>query len=742
MGIFSAKKKTYVSSTVYNLAGDINDRPDYLKSVVLGNMLTQKRFKPAQTIISTYQGGPGTRLRAYHRWARTNYRQIGISRDQITGKREFNAEAVAAAMLADFQITAFVDWIDSGRTDITMWGRQWMREYLPLKEPTDTWRVDFIEATNEAMIVFNDGTPPAVFKPQGYRTSGDWLYVSYSRPLTTNRWTTPKLFIYERGTGSAALDAMFLTAASTGEYIPFIPFRHESKFISPTYKPAVYEEAKSAYKKAIGNKYDDLIDKIADNQNIGDIDFAYVVFGVPFNTKDNASRKYMFAYFKHLMGNQVSSAAAYNSWAANQADTQYEVASWLNWRFDQEQNPAGDPLTGAAPYRPGVNSPPSNSVVITDNGPGATNLKLEMKWNSIQLTGGIGLGKPGAKKGEVWFTFVGSQTINASAYTNDEAENLKIDTIEAYHQVTDGTWEKLTIRGMQHINHIYDGKTVEITAAQALVDSDESGFIVPIHYDVFREMSLVDATQMSTQSATIVFNSYQVVKQKWYQTGWFKVILFIVIIAVVFVTGGFAAGGVGLLGTNAGVGMALGFAGVAATIAGVVANMVAAMILTKLITYVSVEVLGEKIGYIVAAIASFVALNVGVGLQSGQTLAMSLTNIMTPMNLLNLTNSVGNAYSQMLQQDTMGIIKKTNEALDDYREQSLKLQENYAENFGYGSAVFDPMSLTGVDQNFFSEPSETFLSRTLLTGSDIAQMGNDLITNFVELTLKNEFSED
>lgn len=274
------------------------------------------------------------------------------------------------------------------------------------------------------------------------------------------------------------------------------------------------------------------------------------------------------------------------------------------------------------------------------------------------------------------------------------------------------------------------------------MDDDDSGFLVPIQYDIFREMSLVDSTQLSTQCVNIIFNCYQIVKKKWYQKGWFKVFLIIAVIVITFYTGGLGGSAGGLLGGNAAVGAALGFAGAAAVIAGAVANMVAAMIVTKLITYVSVQALGDKIGSIVAAIATIVTLQIGAGLNSGQSMASMWSNFMSPTNLLNLTNSVGNGYAGMIQADTADILKKSAEAADDFRKQSLKLQENYAEQFGYGSAVFDPMSLTEAGGGFFTETSDAFLSRTLLTGIDIAQMSNDLITNFTELSLRNQFDED
>lgn len=741
MGLFSSKKKTYVSSVVYNLAGPIEDRPEYLKSVLLGNVMSRKPQRISEVIQPAYLGGAAMRLRNYHRWARTSYKQVGIPTDRFYGKPNFNGTAVAAALLADFEITAAVDWVDSGASQIDMWGRQWLRANMPEKEDTDTWSVDYIEDTSEALINFTDGTAPVRFDPVGYKPLGDWLYISYSRPLTVNRWTTPLLFIYQRGTGSAGLDALFERSASTGEYLPFIPIRHESKFLSSSYKPDVYKEAVKAYKKATGSKFSDLVENISKNEELDQIDFAYILFGVSFNIKDMSARRYMFKYLKHLMNNQVIGATTFNQWAANQPNITAGIGAWLEWAAQQKQNPVGQPVTGPAPGRPTLSAPPMNSVIIQDNGPGRTNMKMEITWYSILPSIGSGKGRQNAKVGDVWFTFVGGQTIVASAYTKDEAENLRVDTIEAYWQKSETEYEKLIIKGLAHINHIYNGKSVDITAAQALVDEDESGFIIPIHYDTFRDISLVDATQMATQSMNIVFNCYQIVKKKWYQRGLFKVILVIVVvvISVYFPPAGGVAGGI--LGPAATVGAALGFVGTAALVAGVVANMVAAMILTQLITYVSVELLGEKIGFMIAAIASFVALNVGTTMMNGGTLASSWSSMMQASNLLALTNAVGNGYAQMINADTADILKKSQEVADDYRQQTLELQEKYAQQFGYGTALFDPLSLTETGQTFFTETRESFLGRTLLTGSEIAQMGNDMIENFVELTLQNEFKE-
>ena len=68
MGFFGNKKKRYVSSTVYNLAGDEDKRPNFLKATVIGAVIAGKDSL-AQAIQDAYTTGPGTRLKRFNNWA-------------------------------------------------------------------------------------------------------------------------------------------------------------------------------------------------------------------------------------------------------------------------------------------------------------------------------------------------------------------------------------------------------------------------------------------------------------------------------------------------------------------------------------------------------------------------------------------------------------------------------------------------------------------------------------------------
>jgi hypothetical protein len=65
--------------------------------------------------------------------------------------------------------------------------------------------------------------------------------------------------------------------------------------------------------------------------------------------------------------------------------------------------------------------------------------------------------------------------------------------------------------------------------------------------------------------------------------------------------------------------------------------------------------------------------------------------------------------------------------------------DQYADVLGNDMGSIDPLTLTdstvGSLRAFTPEPPSVFLNRTLMTGSDIAELNSTLIANFAALTL-------
>jgi hypothetical protein len=229
----------------------------------------------------------------------------------------------------------------------------------------------------------------------------------------------------------------------------------------------------------------------------------------------------------------------------------------------------------------------------------------------------------------------------------------------------------------------------------------------------------------------MVFNCYQIVKQKWYQTGIFKILL-IVVVAIVSVafTGG---AGIGLLGSNIAVGTSLGFSGITAAIVGSVANALAAVVVSSVISAVTsrLGVLGQVLGLILG----FVVGQVAQAFQGLQSFQFNWGDLMRPDNLLKLTDAVGNGISAYMNSVTQSYQGKIEDLQTSFKNQSDNIKSLYDQNIGYTNVAFNPTWMTQSTGYKQFEPSSSFLTRTLMTGSDIAQMSYDMVSDYTTLNL-------
>lgn len=553
-------------------------------------------------------------------------------------------------------------------------------------------------------------------------------------------WTGPFQFIYRVGSGNTDLDALILDdTPNEAEYFPFIPIRLDNKFLSDSYFPDQYNLSIKTFKKATDGKLTDIIDDIADSPNLGDMDYIYVAFGVSVNVIDNSCRKYLYDFFHRLMDNQGTTGATYLLYKAQEAAYQTAYTTWQAWQTAQS-NPS-DPLYGTTqPIVPVYPVLPTSKVRIKASSALPTDFDMEITWQSVTETTGTGLAKPDATVGEVWFNTTGIDTFDNSIYGGSRGPISvtpnSVDKIRLYWQIDLTHWKALDLIGFKHRNYIYDGKYVEISMKDGLDDPDESGFLVPLHYPTFKAMRLVDSTQMSTACIFLVYNSYLVKKTGLLGSLFFKILLIAVIIAIVVFAPQLAPG---LVHAAAGLGAALGLTGVTALVVGAAINAIAAMIISSLVMKVSVDIFGARLGAIIGTILSIVANNGLSNLANGQGFTINFGNILSAQNLTLLTSATGNIVTSFIAAGINDTLKKTQDLMDQYKDESKKIAEAYATNIGYGNGVIDPLILVDSSQ-FVFESSDSFLGRTLMTGSDIAELSISLLTNYTDLTISTDLA--
>lgn len=742
MGLFGSNKKTYVSSVVYNMAGDEFKRPNYLQTIIVSAIINGAP-SAAESITGSYLNGPGMRFRRFNKWAHTSgYNSlIGF----VTGRVETGNSVDNVALLAELPVTAgYVADLQSvlvSLADYTYWADQYVLENFPTLINT-AYVTDIDEGTDLITITWEDTTTTS-FTPAGYDKYSQYLHVVYLE--TGGGPAATKIFIYKRFSGNTTLDGMFQPTADMPGFYPVIPVRLDNKFVSKSYLPLVYEQAKRGYKKATTGRLDKLIENLEDNDDLADIDYAYIVFGVSLNVLEQTSRKYIFKFFEEILNDYTTSGSSeYSSWQTEWYAAKASWDAWFVWKAAQDV-PA-DPLYGTpAPARLMYPVAPGNSVRVSTGSNPTINYDMTISWTNIEETSGTGLLKPTADTDQLWFTTgttdTFEQVIAGEGGTPIEGSTTTNSVVILNWQVTKNTWRRLKITGLKHVNLIYGGKSVEIDALDALEDPEESGFIIPLHDGIYRAMGLKDGTQMATACVFLVLNCYTVVKKKWYQTTLFKIILVVIILVIAFYTGYLDLNTMGgVLGTNASVGAGLGFAtgSVAALVAGAVANAIAAIIITRIVTAGATELFGEKYGAIIGAIVSIIALQVGTSVASGGSMSTGFSGMMKAENLITLSSAVGDGYAGYIRAANNEIMTEQANVMANYQKESRAIRTAWEENLGGGNGgIIDPMTLTSAF-GVTMEQMDSFLQRTLMTGSDISGMSMDMLSDFVRLTLSTE----
>ena len=597
-----------------------------------------------------------------------------------------------------------------------------------------------IVVSTPAVVVTTETIAGGVVKTTTVTTTTDTLadafsYIVDTQEIVDKTWSDMKIMIYQRESGNPVLDAMFLAEVDSGAFFPFIPMRLNNKFLSNSYFPSVYKANQIAMKKATGSKYKKVKTAIESNGAIGDVDHAYAMFGVSLNVRERSARKYLYKFFQFVLLNGAGGDGEYNAWQVSWNLADASKADWLSWK--EAQADVSNPLYGTLePLVLAYPPVPVKQMVVA--GP-TFSYNMIVKWSAMTETTGTGLGKPGAKMGEVWITQGTSvdytEQLNSAGIAGSRVST--VDLIHIHWQDSLTTHRTMSIWNLQHVNIVYKGKSVKIGAAKALADPEESGFIIPLHEGIFRAMSLKDTTQMASANCYLVFNCYEVVREKWYQTSWFKVVLIIVVIAITIFTMGAGTGpSVGLLGTAASVGASVGLAGTAALIVGTIANALAAMILTKLLTMASTAIFGDRVGAVVGALVSIAAIAYGTGVANGQGFAASFGDMASAENIMKLTVAAGDGYTGYLSDKTAKFVADAQKVVQDYTSKSKAISDRYYEEFGSKGGVIDPLALLDSPEvtSFIPETPSMFIGRTLMTGTDIAGMSNDMLTNFATMT--------
>lgn len=580
-----------------------------------------------------------------------------------------------------------------------------------------------------------------------------FVYTGSISPTEVSEYSEPLMYIYRYGSGNPIMEPTRPPEEDfAGEFMPFAPIRIENKFIDEApYKDEYYDKVRKFYKRASGGKkVDELIEIIGDNESIDDIDFAFMVFGVSLNTESKYCKQYVYEFLLTLMDAQRYTKADFDYWERQNrlAASAYQVvlnayASESNW----EAPSVKDAL--AAYYA--IDVPRFRYNTISQKSEWLPNLyQIFLHWCYCEQQSEDASLFTDKKVGDVWIENLGIRSVtHLTVYAKRtggggdymmvaETDTDVFDTFRIYRKNSDTSVTSIYVMGLQQQNIVYNGQSVWIGAVEALEDEEESGLLMPIHMNTFKRLSAKARNQVSVENNYIIFNCYIIVKQRWYERGIFQIVfaLVIAITSVVFAPAG--AFGAGLLGSNAAIGSALGFAAgsITAAIAGAAVNAIAGMIVSQLFSGIANSLFKGKLGAILGSLIMFFGGVLGNSFLNTGSFNINWGEMFSPKNILNLTSAVTRAANAWYQVDISNIAQTMEAEAEKYKAESDRIQGLFRDLYGTdGRGFLDPLMLIGRSV-IHNESSETFLDRTLLTGSEIAELSLEMVNSFAEANLQ------
>lgn len=777
--MFGSRRVITVNSSVYNLAGDIAKRPNFLKTFMTEQALYKTHESFAQAIASNYINGPGVKLRNLAPYAlRKNYYDL-VNQDSssVSLLSGLDSAVLDGILETTFGYPIILVGHDIGSADLNWFGYKYLAENLPARVEdifevrlgaSGYLEVDFFltetDTTAHETIVTDIAITDLDF-------SGEYIYAAFRREYETLVLPEPEdpeepeepvepevpdlvlyplgVYIYKKGSGVQALDDLFSSSSVEGRCLPIIPIKYDS---NPGRSPQIHYIDKDsvgddatlykASKRLLARvadmtAYDGIIKNLKSIPDHGQINYGFIVHAVPVNSSSNSAKKYLYHFFNTF--GVALGGGLYENYEALVELAKQSIVARNEWqevhRTYQYQNPLwGTPAPKVYPYP----TPPTFSFPFRMHTASGVMLDYVVKWNNLTRSSGSGLFED-MSVGEVRTFMVSSPPLitypqATGGYAGHNSPTLNFtgmgSKFRIIYQKTADLWEEITVHGLHSTNIIHRGIGETLRAQDAFNEEEESSFIIPLHTLPLREMNMVDLTQFSSSSTYLMLNYYKETKKKWYQTGLFK---FIVIVAAVVLTVFSFGKGLPVAVKMLSLAAAAGATALAIAIAKLAATALIALILSKLIINVSVDLLGDIWGTIVGVIASMYLASVGGNYLSTGNLVF--TDFFSATTLMQMTTAVMVELSNVYEDRTNKLLATAQYETDNMNKYMSELALMYQEEFNVDGLEKAQRHLFNMNASFLLNSPETFLHRTLLTGSDIAHTSMEAISTSLKLPL-------
>jgi hypothetical protein len=583
MGLFSRKKITSVASVAINT---VTDTPNTASDSMLLSVLTGGDM--SADLINNYANGLGIKMRNMQKWADLNYTLglpsgvVSTTRATDARVRDIIATEIGAATVADVTIISNI----SGTVDSDSLAYQFMQEQRdwdfadnlvlnpPFPSTSDVFFSDsYIKNTGQLLVIVYEDADGGFHEEEIYRPglTGDdiWYHVSY---LTAGS-DVVIYWNYEVSTNVyEILNSPHNTLQADNPYFPIVPFRVHN--VNQSINPAsAFETSARQMLNRIGMDFHEMAKNINDNPDIQDVDHAFLYIAVPLMSEEMNTQMYLHDYFMDLEKISVYKKRNFEVWGASSNNT----------------------------------APPAvNTIYIKDS-----TFNLDFSYTYIETVDvAADLYKVGEGKRTQQVLPRVSKTVEYTVSSGRGGDNEQTRTRELYsyeqsvvifeQQVEPGLIKRTIVHGLYLENHIYNGHSVEANVEEAV--ANKSVFLIPVNVNVSMDRGIKKNDALYYDAMWLVFNSYQVTKLKWYETGIFKAIVMIVAIIITIYSLGSAA-------ESLAAAYALG--------AGEVAQLLIVQVLISFAVEIAVDFAVEKLGVAAAIVLASAAALYGVGGGSG-----------------------------------------------------------------------------------------------------------------------------
>ena len=467
-----------------------------------------------------------------------------------------------------------------------------------------------------------------------------------------------------------------------GTYFPIVPFRSEGQNMAD---PSLHEteEYLSTVKllEYINIDYQEFSDAMHEDPDIGNVDQAVMMMGVPINAEHQTDIEYLFRYFKGIIDQLPPEATRIN--------------------YDEPPNLESE--------RFGFTAAPDQSYALQiSDADFRTTLSFDKVRSRLRAGDVAGVGE--------FTNTLANQDITSGPVRNDDItdgiDNLTQRVLQ--HQLMPGVYEEIIVH---NINIRYD-ITSELGTEGG---GNDDVTLIPIDYEVANQMPVLARQEIYYRSLHLVFNSHVIQTVKWYQRGAFKILLTVAALIVTLLTYGVTWKSFVAALANATASTAAAAAFLKFVLVEYIKSYVVQFAFTELI---------EEIGIESALWLAIAAATVGVykAFDAGKIVQGSLAD-----NLITASNGLVTGAQNVLRQE-FSKYQADLEAFELYKDEQIEELEEIQKLLNT-NAFLDPFTFIGRQPMvLFGENPDAYFNRTVHSGN-VGMVSINIIQNFVENSL-------